>query len=114
MKNKIHKYDFLIIGSGLIGSIAAYSLYKNKFNTPTENKFAALHYSQLARSLCTCRTRTKNPTNLETKTYSTRLDKIVNLSKKANTKKGEKCINNQQCYTKCCKNQLCVERNKCK
>ena len=31
MKNKIHKYDFLIIGAGLIGSIAAYSLYKNKF-----------------------------------------------------------------------------------
>ena len=55
---------------------------KNKFATPSESEFAALHYSQLARSLCTCRSRTKYPTSLETKTYSTRLDKIVNLSKK--------------------------------
>ena len=31
MKNKIHNYDFLIVGAGLIGSIAAYSLHKNKF-----------------------------------------------------------------------------------
>ena len=31
MKNKIHKYDFLIIGAGLIGSIAALALYKNNF-----------------------------------------------------------------------------------
>tara|TARA_Y200000002_G_scaffold383219_1_gene404124 strand:- start:1673 stop:2791 length:1119 start_codon:yes stop_codon:yes gene_type:complete len=31
MKNKIHKYDFLIVGAGLIGSIAALALCKNKF-----------------------------------------------------------------------------------
>ena len=33
MKNKIFKYDFLIIGSGLIGlSITAYALCKKNFN----------------------------------------------------------------------------------
>ena len=31
MKNKIYKYDFLIIGAGLIGAIAALSLVKKKF-----------------------------------------------------------------------------------
>ena len=31
MKNKIHKYDFLIIGAGLIGAIAALALFKKKF-----------------------------------------------------------------------------------
>ena len=31
MKNKIHKYDFLIVGAGLIGSIAALALVKKKF-----------------------------------------------------------------------------------
>ena len=31
MKNKIHKYDFLIVGAGLIGTIAALSLVKKKF-----------------------------------------------------------------------------------
>ena len=31
MKNKIHKYDFLIIGAGLIGAIAALALVKKKF-----------------------------------------------------------------------------------
>ena len=31
MKNKIHKYDFLIVGAGLIGSLAALALYKNKY-----------------------------------------------------------------------------------
>ncbi len=31
MKNKIHKYDFLIVGAGLIGSLAAFALYKNNF-----------------------------------------------------------------------------------
>ena len=31
MKNKIHKYDFLIVGAGLIGSLAALALYKNNF-----------------------------------------------------------------------------------
>ena len=31
MKNKIHKCDFLIVGAGLIGSIAALALHKNNF-----------------------------------------------------------------------------------
>ena len=31
MKNKIHKYDFLIIGAGLIGAIAALALVNKKF-----------------------------------------------------------------------------------
>ena len=31
MKNKIHKYDFLIVGAGLIGAIAALALVKKKF-----------------------------------------------------------------------------------
>ena len=31
MKNKIHKYDFLIVGAGLIGSLAALALYKNNY-----------------------------------------------------------------------------------
>ena len=31
MKNKIHKYDFLIIGAGLIGAIAALALVQKKF-----------------------------------------------------------------------------------
>ena len=29
MKNKIHKYDFLIVGAGLIGSLAALALHQN-------------------------------------------------------------------------------------
>ncbi len=32
MKNKIHKYDFLIIGAGLIGAIAALALVQKKLN----------------------------------------------------------------------------------
>ena len=28
MKNKIHKYDFLVIGAGLIGAITALALVK--------------------------------------------------------------------------------------
>ena len=31
MKNKIFKYDFLVVGSGLIGSLAALSLYNKRF-----------------------------------------------------------------------------------
>ena len=31
MKNKIHKYDFLVIGAGLIGSLAALALHKKNF-----------------------------------------------------------------------------------
>ena len=30
MKNKIFKYDFLVVGGGLIGSLAALSLHKKK------------------------------------------------------------------------------------
>ena len=30
MKNKIFKYDFLIVGGGLIGALAALSLHKKK------------------------------------------------------------------------------------
>ena len=29
MKNKIHKYDFLVIGAGLIGTINVLALVKN-------------------------------------------------------------------------------------
>ena len=31
MKNKIYKYDFLIVGGGLIGSLAAIALFKKKY-----------------------------------------------------------------------------------
>jgi len=31
IKNKIHKYDFLIIGAGMIGCLTAISLLKKKF-----------------------------------------------------------------------------------
>ena len=31
MKNKIFNYDFLIIGSGMIGSLAAIALIKKKY-----------------------------------------------------------------------------------
>ena len=31
MKNKIHKYDFLVLGGGLIGALAAFALHKKKF-----------------------------------------------------------------------------------
>jgi len=32
MKNKIFKYDFLIVGAGLVGSLAAIALYQKKYN----------------------------------------------------------------------------------
>ena len=32
MKNKIFKYDFLIVGAGLVGSLAAIALHQKKFN----------------------------------------------------------------------------------
>ena len=47
MKNKIHNYDFLVIGSGLIGSLTAISLLKHKYRvlvidknkkTPKDNR----------------------------------------------------------------------------
>ena len=31
MKNKIYKYDFLIVGAGLIGTIAALALVQKKY-----------------------------------------------------------------------------------
>ena len=31
MKNKIHKYDFLIVGAGLIGTLTALALKQKKF-----------------------------------------------------------------------------------
>ncbi len=38
MKKKIHKYDFLIIGAGLIGSLAALALHKKKFKVLAVDK----------------------------------------------------------------------------
>ena len=32
MKNKIYKYDFLIVGAGLVGSLAAIALHQKKYN----------------------------------------------------------------------------------
>ena len=32
MKNKINNYDFLIVGAGLIGSLAAINLQKKKYS----------------------------------------------------------------------------------
>ena len=52
MKNKIHKYDFLIVGAGLIGAIAAIALVKKKFkvlvidrknNKPRDNRTLAVN-----------------------------------------------------------------------
>ena len=45
MKNKIHKCDFLIVGAGLIGSIAALALHKNNFKVlviDKEKKISAI------------------------------------------------------------------------
>ena len=38
MKNKIHNYDFLIIGAGLIGSLTALALNKKKFKVLAVDK----------------------------------------------------------------------------
>ena len=52
MKNKIFKYDFLVVGGGLIGSLAALSLYNkklkvlvidNKTNIPTDQRTLAVN-----------------------------------------------------------------------
>ena len=52
MKNKIHKYDFLVIGAGLIGAITALALVKKKFkvlvidkknNIPRDNRTLAVN-----------------------------------------------------------------------
>ena len=42
MKNKIFKYDFLIVGGGLIGSLAAIALLKKKFKVLVIEKNKAL------------------------------------------------------------------------
>ena len=31
MKNKIFKYDFLVVGAGLVGSLAAIALHQKKY-----------------------------------------------------------------------------------
>ena len=41
MKNKINNYDFLIVGAGLIGSIAALALIQKKF------KYVQLYWPKL-------------------------------------------------------------------
>ena len=52
MKNKIYKYDFLIIGAGLIGTLAALALVQKKFkvlvidkknNIPRDNRTLAVN-----------------------------------------------------------------------
>jgi flavin-dependent dehydrogenase len=50
MKKKIHKYDFLIIGGGLIGSIAAVALQQKNFKVLVVEKnsnFLTIERSQL-------------------------------------------------------------------
>lgn len=56
MKNKIHKYDFLIIGAGLIGAIAALALVQKKFrvlvldkknNLPEDNRTLAVNANSI-------------------------------------------------------------------
>ena len=56
MKNKIHKYDFLIVGAGLIGTIAALALNKKKFrvlvidkkiNVPKDNRTLAVNANSI-------------------------------------------------------------------
>ena len=52
MKNKIHNYDFLVIGSGLIGSLTAISLLRHKYrvlvidkntHSPRDNRTLAVN-----------------------------------------------------------------------
>ena len=50
MKNKIYKYDFLVIGAGLIGAITALALVKkfkvlviDKNNKPRDNRTLAVN-----------------------------------------------------------------------
>ena len=56
MKNKIHKYDFLIVGAGLIGSIAALALAQKKLrvlvidkknNIPKDNRTLAVNANSI-------------------------------------------------------------------
>ena len=46
MKNKIFKYDFLIVGGGLIGSLAAIALIKKKFKVLVIEKNKSLPNDQ--------------------------------------------------------------------
>ena len=46
MKNKIFKYDFLIVGSGLIGSLAAIALIQKKFKVLVIEKYISLPKDQ--------------------------------------------------------------------
>ena len=46
MKNKIFKYDFLIVGSGLIGSLAAIALLQKKFKVLVIEKNISLPNDQ--------------------------------------------------------------------
>ena len=43
MKNKIFKYDFLIVGAGLVGSLAAMALHKKKYQVLVIEKNKSLH-----------------------------------------------------------------------
>ena len=49
MKNKIHNYDFLVIGAGLIGSLTAITLLKNKYKVLVIDKNR--HFSKDNRTL---------------------------------------------------------------
>ena len=46
MKNKIFKYDFLIVGAGLIGSLAAMALHQKKYNVLVIEKNKSLPRDQ--------------------------------------------------------------------
>ena len=46
MKNKIFKYDFLIVGGGLIGSLAAIALLQKKFKVLVIEKNISLPNDQ--------------------------------------------------------------------
>ena len=46
MKNKIFKYDFLIVGAGLIGSLAAIALHQKKYNVLVIEKNKSLPKDQ--------------------------------------------------------------------
>lgn len=46
MKNKIFKYDFLIVGAGLVGSLAAMALHQKKYNVLLIEKNKSLSYDQ--------------------------------------------------------------------
>ena len=46
MKNKIFKYDFLIVGAGLVGSLAAMALHQKKYNVLVIEKNKSLSNDQ--------------------------------------------------------------------